>query len=625
MKINNIIVAITAALFLLTACNGDEFLDKKPLSDITDEGFFTAPNQLEAYANAKYGVFPQHEGYGFGLFENDGNSDNNAGRSANTNFVPQQRTVPQSGSYGFAGNMRDINRFLKYTAENLKNGTLSNTTQVQQYIGEMYFFRAYIYFNNLKTYGDFPIVTEPLADGDYAANVEASKRKPRNEVARFILNDLDSAIAKIQPKGNAISNWRLNRQSAQLFKSRVALYEASWETYHKGTTRVPGGPGYPGTFSGNLDTEISFFLTQAMDAAKAVADNVPLYAEYEKMFNSRDLSSMNEVVLWRRYSADAKVQNNTEGAFHTIGNKGGVGGVALTRSLVDSYLMKNGLPIYAAGSGYEGDANLTKVTNNRDNRLVLSMYKPGDKIWKDAYMSHVSFTQADAGIHSTGYVNRKGWADTDIAPNSNSPLANVIFRAAEAYLNHIEADYMKNGSLNADSKKYWEALRTRAKVDTDFQKTINATDLSKEQDLAKYSGSSLVDATLYNIRRERRSEFISEGMRLDDLYRWRSLDMMKNYKPQGSNFWTEVKDLYSAATTGTPDVIPFDGTNPYLFPLWTDALAKDGYNFEEANYLSPISYDVFRLSTPEKGGDVSTSVVYQNPGWPVEINGKAIR
>ena len=73
MKINNIIVAITAALFLLTACNGDEFLDKKPLSDITDEGFFTAPNQLEAYANAKYGVFPQHEGYGFGLFENCSN------------------------------------------------------------------------------------------------------------------------------------------------------------------------------------------------------------------------------------------------------------------------------------------------------------------------------------------------------------------------------------------------------------------------------------------------------------------------------------------------------------------------------------------------------------------------
>ena len=50
-----------------------------------------------------------------------------------------------------------------------------------------------------------------------------------------------------------------------------------------------------------------------------------------------------------------------------------------------------------------------------------------------------------------------------------------------------------------------------------------------------------------------------------------------------------------------------------------------GYNFEVANYLSPLSYDVFRLSTPEEGGDVSTSVVYQNPGWPVEAGGFAIK
>ena len=48
-------------------------------------------------------------------------------------------------------------------------------------------------------------------------------------------------------------------------------------------------------------------------------------------------------------------------------------------------------------------------------------------------------------------------------------------------------------------------------------------------------------------------------------------------------------------------------------------------NFEEANYLTPISYDVFRLSTPEKGGDISTSVVYQNPGWPVGANQYALQ
>lgn len=69
----------------------------------------------------------------------------------------------------------------------------------------------------------------------------------------------------------------------------------------------------------------------------------------------------------------------------------------------------------------------------------------------------------------------------------------MIFRAAEAYLNYIEADYVKNGNLDANSQKYWKALRQRAGVDTDYQKTIAATDLSKEDDLAKYSGATMVD------------------------------------------------------------------------------------------------------------------------------------
>ena len=43
-------------------------------------------------------------------------------------------------------------------------------------------------------------------------------------------------------------------------------------------------------------------------------------------------------------------------------------------------------------------------------------------------------------------------------------------------------------------------------MDTDYEKTIRNTDMSKEVDWAKYSGSTLVDATLFNIRRERRCE-----------------------------------------------------------------------------------------------------------------------
>ena len=59
---------------------------------------------------------------------------------------------------------------------------------------------------------------------------------------------------------------------------------------------------------------------------------------------------------------------------------------------------------------------------------------------------------------------------------------------------------------------------------------------------------TLVDATLFNIRRERRCEFIGEGMRWDDLMRWRAMDQLltTKYIPEGFNFWDEAYDDYVA-------------------------------------------------------------------------------
>lgn len=620
MKLKNIIILSCAAL-LSASCS--DFLDLKPLSENSSESFFTAENQLEAYCNQKYELLPSHDSGNYGLFSQDSNSDNQAGEDANNNFMPQRIKVPEGGSYGNHKKLRDCNLFLSRVEENLNNGSLKTSTKVQQYIGEMLFFRAYIYFGYLKSFGDFPILTTVLNDADYSSNVEANKRKPRNEVARFILNDLNDAIDKLQ-KGSVMAQ-RINRESALLFKSRVALYEATWETYHKGTSRVPGGTGWPGSaFDGNLDTEIDFFLTQAMEAAKQVADLVPtLEPDYAGLFNKVDYSSQKEILLYRMYSSTAKVLNLVVGATHGFETNMGVNGGrnGYTRSLIQSFLMTDGMPIYASNN-YRGDKKLADVVQGRDMRLTSSMAKPGDKIRGENYFNHPALVKTGSlDISTTGYIIRKGWMDNDIDLNQPSPLSLPVFRAAEAYLNYMEADYVKNGSLDENSQKYWKALRKRAGVNTDYQITIDNTDLSKEIDLGKYSGSSTVDKTLYNIRRERRSEFIAEAMRKDDLYRWRSLDMMKNYQTEGFNFWDEA---YKNEAYKSFEPAKFSNS-PYLYPYGKNAIAKDGYNFEEANYLSPLPYDVFRLSTPEPGGDVSTSVVYQNPGWPVKGGAYAIK
>lgn len=137
-------------------------------------------------------------------------------------------------------------------------------------------------------------------------------------------------------------------------------------------------------------------------------------------------------------------------------------------------------------------------------------------------------------------------------------------------------------------------MRRRAGVDTDFNNTIAHTDLSRERDLAKYSGSNPVDATLYNIRRERRCEFIAEGMRKDDLYRWRALDQMQRYYIEGINLWDEMYKLYDNLKPEGESDAPNVSTRSYKYlrPLSINRnnLAFGGYNFPQAHYLDPIAY-----------------------------------
>lgn len=628
-----IILSLAVGSLSFTACN--DFLDREPLSSVTSEHYLNTEAELASFGAAQYDALPAHKPgeYSIGVFKTDNNSDNQCSTTEEDNFVPGERRVPTSGEWDFK-KIRDCNYFLETVLPKYEDGKISGVDgNIRHYIGEMYFFRAFQYFTFLKKYGDFPIVDKTLSD-DYAELAEANQRRPQNEVARFILADLDKATEMLKetaPEAN-----RLTKYAALLLKSRVALYEGTWLKYHAGTDRVPGGPGWPGAnasylngFSINLDSEVQFFLTEAKNAAEQVADKFPL-GDYSSMFNSIDLSDKPEVILWRKYDIGLKIFHYVVSYLQAVYPGGnGCGNTGFTRSLVESYLMKNGLPIYAAGSGYKGDKTLTDVATDRDNRLRESMSITGDQINPNNIFSRPGITIIAENKNTTGYCLRKGLNQD---PNMGATLPGntgcVIFRAAEAYLNYIEAHYVLNNSLDAKSIAYWKALRNRAGVDDDIQKTIAATDLSKENDFAVYSGDQQVDATLYNIRRERRSEFIAEGLRLDDLYRWRALDRMKDYQVEGFNLWDEQYKLYDdLKPEGEADEpnVSSSNSSKYLRPyqIHRNNKAFNGYTFMKAHYLAPIAYDVIRLSTPEKGGDISTAYIYQNPGWEVQAGTSA--
>src|SRR5690606_38239959 len=122
--------------------------------------------------------------------------------------------------------IRNMNYYLETVVPKWKNNDITgNSTNIEHYIGEGYFLRAYEYFNKLQAVGDFPILKRTLTD-DRESLTEASKRRPRNEVARFILADLDSAILLMNNSPIGGTN-RLTKNAALLLKSRVALFEGT--------------------------------------------------------------------------------------------------------------------------------------------------------------------------------------------------------------------------------------------------------------------------------------------------------------------------------------------------------------------------------------------------------------
>lgn len=679
INIKNLLLgaAVTTAAFGLTSCN--DLLDMKPISQITPGAYYQNADQLAAYLNNYYDSYLQMPYSGSmshswgqwneGKAKSDWDTDIYCWGGGNTSLFADNHWEVSSGKalQGYYGGVRVYNYFINTVLKQIENGTLPNSEDVKNYLGEAYFFRALVYFRIMALYGDIPVITEVLPDENNVI-VENSKRTPRNEVARFILSDLDKAIEMCYTRSK-FNGQRVNREAAQLIKSRIALFEGTFEKYHRGSGRVPGDANWPGakmsynqdkTF--NQEAEVKFFLTEAMNAAKEVADNAdlaennhkidPVYGDkddwnpYFNLFSQPSLANVNEALMWKQYNKDL-------GFYHLTGHSMVTGqNTGFTRSFIQTFLMKNGMPIYADNSGYHGDVTLDNVKADRDERLQLFMWGESTPTYCDPEMTGVEagkplpvymeedetdaahITNTDASTRCiTGYQQRKYYTyDAEQARYSEQSTTNAcpIMRSAEALLNYMEADYELNGRLDSKSQEYWRTLRTRAGVDTDFQKTIDATDLSKEMDFGRYSGTKLVDKTLYNIRRERVTELFSEGLRFADLIRWRGFDNMLTTKwvPEGCNFWDNMYKHYDPEIkcNGENDaVVSAKSLGKYLRPYSKSMQPanelKDGYKWHEAYYLYPIGITDIRTASADRS--LENSNLYQNPYWPVSAGGHA--
>ncbi len=130
--------------FLLCISCSEDFLERYPLDEISPQEYFKTADHLKLYANRFYSLLPSHSGYGGGTFWDEKNSDNLV------QAVPDERlsgirTIPSSGEGWDWSNIRQANYFLNHCYENLED-----TLNCRIYIGEVKFFKAFLYFRETE-------------------------------------------------------------------------------------------------------------------------------------------------------------------------------------------------------------------------------------------------------------------------------------------------------------------------------------------------------------------------------------------------------------------------------------------------------------------------------------------
>ncbi len=590
-KIN---ILFTAIILLVYACN-DDFLERTPGSNISDEDYWKSVNDLQLYSNNFYNVFLNtYTGYGtIGIYGIDGDDGTDTQISSSYNTTMNgERLVPQSGGGWSAANwasLRDVNYFM----DNYKRVNAS-FDDVKQYLGEALFFRSWFYFDKLRTFGDVPFISTTL-ETTSAELYDA--RLPRNQVVDSVMRDLDLAVEYLP----SFSGWtgRITKEVAMLMQARIALYEGTWEKYHAGTDF--GVKGSDGSKYIEKAAEVSRKL---INAKTCDLDNKGVADGYRDLFKREDHSTSKEVLLWRKYSVN-------DGIYHVWGRyTGGGAGRGVTKEMIDSYLDINGKPIAASTVYVEGDETLAEIAANRDPRLAQTIFtSENDLLWtnnadgKDIYFKYPGISADNEVRCVTGYHLYKGHnPDNKQYQASQCITALIYFRYAEALLIYAEAKAELGTITQEDVDITINELRKRVGMDNGL---LNIGAITPDPDWEFPALSPIIN----EVRRERKVELNCEGFRKDDIFRWAAADeLVVGKRPKGAkkSQWDNIPDIpeYQDIRSALKSSNYNTDADGYIDPF--QITMPNGYGFKvDRDYLSPIPLSEMVINPNLK----------QNPGW----------
>ncbi|WP_316792427.1 RagB/SusD family nutrient uptake outer membrane protein [Pedobacter frigoris] len=470
----------------MIACKKD-FLQRDPQTTITSNVFFQSTADLQTYSNGFYSqLSPSYD---------DINSDNIANYNASgTVDLMVRGGLSSANAGGWSksdwGNLRKINYMLDHVKQ-----VKGDAAEIRHYVGIARFFRGLFYFNMIKSYHNVPWYNTVLNSEDAALY---KPQDPRAMVADSVLNDLTYAAANILPGG---TNTRITKWAALTLLARYALHEGTFRKYHDEV-------GLTNDYQRFLDVAISASAQIMKDGGFSIVGSGG--EGYRALFSSGNLSGNKEMILWADYGKELGVGNNT----HTVLDYTW----SLSKNLADTYLKTDGTP-FTNTPGYNTKL-YTEVFAGRDPRMKETIVNP-DFRGPNNTTAPFRIKPTLGGYNQIKFYPRSadlmlGW----VMNYTDLP----IFRYAEVLLINAEAKAESGNITQTDLDQTVNLLRNRVQMPA---MTI-AVALDPVLSATYPNATATNRALLLEIRRERRVEMACEGLRYDDLVRWKSGKLLQD-------------------------------------------------------------------------------------------------
>jgi hypothetical protein len=609
MKKYFFILFVTAGL-VLASC--ETFLDRQSLTTMNDANYWTSENNLRLFANGFYanyfvgynsawGVdYTPLRGYYF--------ADDYTSSGKQTGFDTQ--TPETRGSTGegvsmlitYAGPtwnfswVRKSNLFLERI--NSMKGVYLTDAVYQHWSAVARFFRGYEYSRLVSVFGDVPYYNSVIKDSEL--DLLFKDRDDRTVIMDSVYADFEYVLANMRVSDGSAQY--LNKYIAASFISRFMLFEGTWQKYQLSNT-----------------TKAQKYLDQAVRAADIVkASGKYLFtSDFRSLFGSEDLTSNKEVILFRAYDATQTVTHHIA-SYSNITESQPYGP---NLGLAKTFLCYDGLPYKLSAVANATNLDIKSMIATRDPRFEATF-------WDAPKKESATLLYADKFIDRIGPTYYGKAYPAMYGSNTNTNDAPVI-RYAEVVLNWLEAKAELatmggtavtqtdiDASINAIRNRPLDAVATAKGIKKTSALTLASLPNDPDRD-------PTVPALLWEIRRERRMEFVFEHTRLLDLKRWKKINLMDGATNTDMmlglwiNFQTELPEWLVTSKIGKLKVkladgtiVTYDGTNgASMVGYYIPENISNRDVFTDRVYLSPLGNTQIN-EYKDKGYTLT-----QTPGW----------